>query len=133
MKKKKTKINGLSLIFILFILITPLFAGEVHHLAKKGDIKRIKSLLKQSPQLVNSKDQYHWTPLHLAALKRNHKIFELLLETNPTWLNSKNRFGITPLHYAAIGGNLQAAGQLIGAGAHVNARTRKHPTMLLLF
>lgn len=43
-------------------------AEPIHDAARKGDVKKLKSLLQGDPKLVSLKDNNGDTPLHLAAL-----------------------------------------------------------------
>ena len=54
-------------------------AGPIHKAARKGDKATVIALLKQTPELVSSKDSLGNTPLHLAALYDQPEIVELLL------------------------------------------------------
>jgi ankyrin repeat protein len=51
---------------------TPAFCGEIHEAAKAGDLAKVKALLKDNPELVSSKDNLGFAPLHLAA-QEGHK------------------------------------------------------------
>ena len=46
------------------------FCGEIHDAARRGDLERVKTLLKDHPELTFSIDEYGETPLHLAASTR---------------------------------------------------------------
>src|ERR1035441_5944820 len=55
------------------------FGGEIHEAAKAGDLKKVKALLKDNPELVFSKDTNGITPLYWAADRGNKDVVELLL------------------------------------------------------
>lgn len=44
--------------------------SEITQAAKRGDLEKIRTLLKENPALALSSDETGWTPLHLAAQKR---------------------------------------------------------------
>ncbi len=43
--------------------------GEIHNAARRGDLEKVKALLKGDQALALSEDDTGWTPLHLAAQK----------------------------------------------------------------
>jgi ankyrin repeat protein len=45
----------------------PAFCGEIHNAAKKGDLAKVKELLKDHPELVSSRDNVSETPLYWAT------------------------------------------------------------------
>ena len=55
------------------------FRGEIHDAARKGDLAKVKALLKDHPDLVFSKDNNGETPLHQAVLFGHKDVAELLL------------------------------------------------------
>ena len=73
------------------------FCGEIHDAAKRGDLAKVKALLKDNPDLVFSKDNDGKTPLHLAAVYGHKDVAELLL-ANKAEVNAKDNDGDTPLH-----------------------------------
>ena len=76
------------------------FCGEIHDAAKNGDLGRVKALVKESPDLVFSRDDDGWTALHYAALNGKKDVVELLL-ANKADVNAKAGNGATPLDIAA--------------------------------
>ena len=52
--------------------------GEIHEAAKRGDLEKVKALLKENRALASSKDNTGRTPLHLAAQKGFKDVAELL-------------------------------------------------------
>jgi ankyrin repeat protein len=66
----------------------PAFCGEIHDAARKGNIKKVKALLKKNPDLVSSKDNEGWTPLYWAVHKKD--VVELLL-ANKAEVNIKDK------------------------------------------
>src|ERR1039457_3502221 len=72
------------------------FCGEIHTAAQKGDLAKVKALLKDNPDLVFSKDnQFGVTPLHVAAAQGYKDLAEFLLTANAD-VNAKANNGWTP-------------------------------------
>lgn len=106
---------------------------EVHDAARNGDLKKIESLIKDSPDLVFSKDgnYYGYTPLHWAADQGHKDVVELLM-ANKADVNAKDDLGQTPLNLAACFGHKDVAELLLTDGANVNAKDRIGETSLHL-
>ena len=81
------------------------FGGEIHDAASRGDLEKVKALLKTNPELVSSKDRFGNTPLHRAAMNGRKDVAELLL-ANKAEVNAKDNNGMTPLHNAAVAGHV---------------------------
>ncbi len=86
------------------------FCGEIHDAAKKGDLDKVKSLLKANPDLVFNKDDNDdgLTPLHMAAIAGYKEVAELLLASKAD-VNAKGKNGWTPLHAAELMGHEDVA------------------------
>jgi hypothetical protein len=94
---------------------------NIHDVIKKGDLEQVEALLKDNPDLVCSKDNNDWTPLHLAVVKGRKDVADLLLVKGAD-VNAKNNKGETPLCYAADSGRKEVAELLIVNKADVNAK-----------
>lgn len=105
---------------------------DIHHMAKKGDVKRIKLLLKQEPQSVNLKDRFGWTPLQMAALHSRREVVRLLLQRGAQ-VNWADKFGLTALHLAAIRGDNAIFELLVKNGATVKPGSTVAPIQDRLF
>jgi ankyrin repeat protein len=42
-------------------------ANELHEAAKNGDVEGVRELLTNQSELVNSRDENGWTPLHVSV------------------------------------------------------------------
>jgi len=76
----------------------------LHESARRGDLKRVKELLRDDPDQVNSKDDAGGTPLHYAAAYGHKAVAELLL-ANKADVNARDNDGNTPLQRAASEGH----------------------------
>jgi ankyrin repeat protein len=77
-----TKASLIRLTAVLLIVLgwsIPAFCGEIHDAAKSEDLAKGKALFRDNPELVASKDDSGFTPLHLAAAEGHKDMVELLL------------------------------------------------------
>src|SRR5207245_4643481 len=54
-------------------------ASKFFEAVKNDDEDQVLKLLQQDPLLANVKDDYGWTPLHIAVISNQERIMELLL------------------------------------------------------
>jgi cytohesin len=93
------------------------------------DLPAIQSLLKETPDLVDTRDKYGFTPLLMAAAKGYHDEAEVLL-ANGADANAQDDDGMAPLHDAVVGGHKDVAALLLARGADVDARSKYGVTPL---
>jgi uncharacterized protein len=67
-----------AVLLITLVCSTPAFCGEIHDAAKKGDLAKVKALLKDNPDLIAGKDSAGATPLHWAVYGGHKDVVELL-------------------------------------------------------
>ena len=95
--------------------------------AKKGDLKAIRSLLREGIN-VDTYGDYGCTALFWAA-KHNHKdIVQYLLE-NKAYIDAGAGIGGTPLQVAAYEGNSEVVELLVSKGASVKAKSTDGKTV----
>jgi|WetSurMetagenome_2_1015567.scaffolds.fasta_scaffold32982_3 ankyrin repeat protein len=141
-----TKASLFRLTAVLLIVLgwsIPVFCGEIHDAAIKGDLAKVKALLKDNPELVSSQDSTGDTPLHLAVMKDHKDMVKLLIDNKadinasitahvreiihksiPGFKSSTMLYfdiGATPLHLAAASGHKDIVELLLAHGADVNA------------
>jgi ankyrin repeat protein len=54
--------------------------GKLHSLASSGNIKGIKSALKNKKVFLSLDEEFGWSPLHFASNRSKAKIVQLILE-----------------------------------------------------
>lgn len=89
--------------------------------AAGGSLEKIKSLLKDNPDLVLAKDTHGFMPLHWAALSGHGDLVEFLL-ANKANVNAKDNVGRSALHFAAQNGWADVVELLLTNKADVNAK-----------
>jgi ankyrin repeat protein len=139
-----SRIFTISLIILAWSISA--FCGEIHDAAKAGDLTKARALLKDNPELVSSRDDKGYTPLHLAAVYGHKAVAELflankadvnarivyklemldLITLKPLALNNNETIGHmddgpTPLHLAVDNGHKDIAELLLANKAEVNA------------
>src|ERR1035437_9720990 len=96
--------------------------GRIHDAAQRGDLKKVKAILKDNPDLVFSKDAVGATPLHYAAIWGRKDVVKLLL-AHGAEINAKDNLGRTPLWQASdYKDEKDVAELLLAHGAEVNAK-----------
>jgi ankyrin repeat protein len=107
------------------------FAGEIHEAVHENNVSKVKKLITENPDLVFSKDDDGFTPLHLAAANGYKEMAELLLASKSD-VNSRDNAGSTPLHQAAAahGQHSDLVEMLIAKKTDVNAGDKKGLTPL---
>jgi ankyrin repeat protein len=89
--------------FIAFILVLSssnlVLAGEIHEAVKNDDLAKVRSLINDNADLVFSKDEDGFTPLHLAAANGYKDMAEFLL-ANKADVKATDNSQSTPLHQA---------------------------------
>jgi ankyrin repeat protein len=102
-------ISGPAIVFLIVLTWSiPAFCGDIHDAALRGDLAKVKALLKDHPEIVSSKDDNSLTPLHRAAEYGHKDVVELLL-ANGADVNAQSRNGWTPLNGAMLRGNHKVA------------------------
>ena len=106
------------------------------HQAIFSGIKMVKYLLKHArgERLVNSKDYFDQTPLHLVAggfpvIYNRRVITELLLQHGAN-IYAKDSVGNTPAHLAAFPGDVDTMQVFVAAGIDFHARGDEGKTIL---
>lgn len=96
---------------------------NIHEIVKKDDKKKLVRLLRKNPELINTKDEFSRTALHLATDCENNDIADLLIEKGAE-IDVKDLNSKTPLHYAAIRNKVSMAELLLEKGADINSQDK---------
>jgi len=128
------RVRGSRVIFVLAAILASsslALCGEIHEAVKNNDTAKVRELIKNNPDLVLSKDEDGFTPLHLAAANGYKGLVEFLLTTKAE-VNAKDNAGSTPLHQAATaeGEHTDLVEVLLAHKADVNAADKHGLTPL---
>ncbi len=125
---KKFIMKKSLLLLLFFILCLSCSASSDYSLfddnisaACKGDIAKLRSLLKKDPSLLYSKDKVGATLLHFVSKFGSKESVEFLISQGAR-VNEKNDRGETPLHAASMYDNVNTIKVLISKGADINAK-----------
>ena len=116
-------------LIILFSLMTRAWCAPIHSAAEKGDLDKVKSILKEKPEQAGTEDPFGRTALHLAA-GWGHKEVAALLIASGAKIDARDSHGRTPLYWAAESGHTDVVELLIAKGADVNATDKDGSTPL---
>jgi ankyrin repeat protein len=83
-------------------------------------VAEVKELLAQQPRLIDARDSFGGTPLHVAAASGHRGVVEVLVAQRAD-VNARASNGVTPLHLAASLGHQEVTELLLANGADVNA------------
>jgi ankyrin repeat protein len=89
--------------------------------AEKGNLARVKALVKGHPDLVFSRSNRGWTALCLAVVYDHKEVAEFLL-ANKADVNARNDNTWTLLQTAAYSGDKEMTELLLAHGADIDAR-----------
>jgi ankyrin repeat protein len=115
-----------ALMLVAMVLVGGCASGEYKYDSKideaveKGNFSKARALLNANANLVFSKDDYGYTPLHWAAFTGHKEVAQLLLAAGAD-ANATNNFDDTPLHSAAQMDHRDVAEVLLASNADVNA------------
>jgi ankyrin repeat protein len=91
---------------------------DLFETAALGDAKELRKLLAKDAKLVHARNEFGWTPLHMAAFAGNVPNIALLLERGADiHSRAQSRFRNTPLQVALLTGEYDAAKLLLERGA----------------
>lgn len=97
--------------------------------AETEELKRIRAMIADSPDLINAKEPDGRTPLHKATAASQLAVAQFLLE-NGADIKARDNTGETALYLAVIAGNKGLVELLLSNGADVNAADNEGKTPL---
>ena len=80
-------------------------AEEINRAAQTGDVEKVKELLKENPDLLDSKNKDGWTPLHWAVSIDFLEMAQLLIKNHANVTTVAKDEETTPLSLALREGN----------------------------
>ena len=112
------------------VVLTPTTDSQVYDAAQRGQLERLKAVLDERPDLLNSRPYRNLsTPLHAAVFYQRDAIVRELLARKAD-VNATNRGGLIPLHDCVHRGTAEIAAMLLDHGASLTARTTEGLTPL---
>lgn len=114
----KTILNLILITGLLFLLLNPVRASEeLFKAVQNNDAETVIKLIEESPDLVNSKDDNDFTPLHWAVKFDSLEAGKALIDGGAD-VNIKSEYnGVAPIHRVM---SLEMAMMLVDGGADVN-------------
>jgi ankyrin repeat protein len=107
------------------------FCDPIHSAAEKGDLAKVKELIKENPSLVSAKDKLGMTPLHLAAKNDRKDVADFLLASGADINAKDSNGGFTPLDLALSSYHyMDVVELLLARGADPNATSDQGLTPL---
>jgi ankyrin repeat protein len=111
-----------SLLLVIHLLSA--CGGSIHDAARNGNADRLRNLLRTDPALVNVRNSFQSTPLHLAADQGHAEAVKFLIESGAD-PNVQNKYGCSPLHLCAMWGHKSACEVIISAGSDLRCKTKQ--------
>jgi hypothetical protein len=115
-----------AVMLIVLACCRPAFSSDFHeavNAVSNGDLKKVKALLNEDPNLAFVKDDEGNTLLLFAASNGYVDLAKLLLSYRAD-INSKTFYGSTPLHEAVWEGRKAMVELLLAHGADVNVKCK---------
>ncbi|MCP4705413.1 MAG: hypothetical protein GY865_12490 [candidate division Zixibacteria bacterium] len=122
--------SALTSILILVLFLSSTWAGEIQDAAENGELQKVKDLLRENPQLIESRDEGGHTPLLTAAYGGQKEVLQFLLSKDADLMATNNR-GSYALNLAAYNGQTEMIQLLIDLGFEIDIATVSGFTPLL--
>lgn len=102
---------------------------DIFLVARNGSVSEMESILKESPNALNSKNEYGFSPLILACYKSNNDVASYLIEKKAD-LDYVSQDG-TALMAATVKGNVKLVELLLSNNANPNLTDENGTTALM--
>ncbi|MEM6686635.1 MAG: ankyrin repeat domain-containing protein [Bacteroidota bacterium] len=107
------------ILFIFFLTFTTLSAqDDVFSIARTGTVAQMEQIYKKSPELINTKNEYGYSPFLVACYNGNSKMVEFLVDKIED-INGISKYG-TPLMAAVYKRDEAIVDILLKNGADAN-------------
>ena len=120
--------NFRPIIILLFFSHVLCAQADIFELARRGSVQEVQAVVKETPNVLNTKDQRGSTPLVLACYYNNIEVVSYLIQ-NVDDINGSTKDG-SPLMASAVKGYNAISKLLIAAGADVNLQDANQTTAL---
>ena len=116
------------IIILLFFSQLLCAQADIFELARRGSVQEVQAVVKETPSVLNAKDQRGSTPLVLACYYNNIEVVSYLIPKVED-INGSTKDG-SPLMASAVKGYNAISKLLIAAGADVNLQDANKTTAL---
>ena len=117
-----------TIMLLLFLSQNLCGQNDIFELARRGSVQEVKAVVKETPNVLNAKDQRGSTPLVLACYYNNIDIVRYIIQ-NIDDVNGTTKDG-SPLMASAVKGYNAISKLLITAGTDVNLQDANQTTAL---
>lgn len=124
--------TAFALVLLAFLAwCSSALCDPIHDAARKGDLAKVKALVKDNPALISSMDKSGYTAMHIAAYNDHADVVAFLLDSGAE-VNARSKIGgFTPLDQAlACFNHKDTVPLLLAHGADVNSRADNGMTPL---
>lgn len=117
----------LLLLLVVTLSCTSLFAQkDIFDISRSGTIEELEQLYKETPEIINTKNEVGYTPLILACYSGNEEAVSFLMNKVDN-IDGTSTYG-TPLMAAVFKGYIKIVSMLLKQGANPNVADNKGTT-----
>lgn len=104
---------------------------DIFTACQKGNVPRVIKCIDDDPEIINTRDLYMRTPLHVAASAKQFGVCKVLIEKGSD-VNAHSNWDYTALHYAAMNDCPDIVELLLNNNAKADAKTDHGLTPLII-